>query len=62
MSKTIDELAREHNAARKAVTDWMDAEGREGRLRHNDQAPGWPEYERARKALDAAISSVGTKP
>lgn len=47
------------NVARKAVIDWMDAEGREGRLRTNSEAPGWAEYEAAEAALRQAVFDAG---
>lgn len=55
---TLEELAGARNAAAKKVTDWMHEEGTRGNLRHNSQAPAWPEYETAQKALDEAIASV----
>lgn len=54
----LEALARAKNEARKKVTDWMDAEGAAGRLRQNDQAPAWPEYEAAQRALDTAVAAV----
>lgn len=55
----LEELARARNVARKKVTDWMDAEGAKGRLRHNGDASAWPEYEAAQRALDEAVAAVG---
>lgn len=49
--------------ARRDVIDWMNAEGAAGRLRTNEQAPGWPAYIDAEDAwaailrdIDAAVS------
>jgi hypothetical protein len=41
------EIEQRFNAARQAVIDWMNAEGAEGRLRQNSDAPGWDEYKAA---------------
>jgi hypothetical protein len=54
-------LARRRNTAAKAVKDWMDAEGREGRLRTNEQSPGWAAYDKAERDLWAAIQAVGVE-
>ncbi len=55
----LEELAIARNIARKKVVDWMNAEGKAGRLRHNDQAPAWREYEAAQNALDVALAELG---
>jgi hypothetical protein len=55
---TLDDLSAARNEAMKEVNDWMLAEGRQGNLRFNDQAPAWSKYEAAQKALDAALSAV----
>ena len=47
-----------HAFARKAVMDWMNAEGREGKLRTNNQAPGWPAYEIAQREYSIALTAV----
>lgn len=55
---TLEELAAARNAAAEKVKSWMHEEGMKGNLRSNDQAPDWPDYQAAQKALDEALSRV----
>lgn len=43
---------------KKEVQAWMTAEGRQGHLRHNGQAPMWPAYEEALTAWEEAKKSL----
>lgn len=45
---------REYDEARRAVVDWMTAEGKRGRLRRNDECPHWLRYEQALDDLEKA--------
>lgn len=55
---TIQELAVKRNKAKKAVQEWMAAEGAKGKLRTNGSCPFWLEYERAEAELDCATAAV----
>lgn len=57
--KSLDELARERNTARKKIDDWMDAEAKASRFRMAYQAPAWAEYCEAVRALDEAANAAG---
>jgi hypothetical protein len=56
---TIREAWKKRAEARQAVLDWMDAQAREGRLRKNSDAPGWPAYEAAERDLAEAVRIEG---
>jgi hypothetical protein len=49
-------------AAKQAVIDWMNAEGAEGRLRTNAQAPGWAEYKVAEADYSRLRAALGEPP
>lgn len=56
---SLEDLARTRNIMRKKVIEWMAAEGAQGNLRRNDEAPDWAAYKDAENALHAAIKEVG---
>ena len=54
----LADALRHMRAKRREVVDWMNAEGAAGRLRQNDQAPCWKDYEAAMDAYDAAAAAA----
>lgn len=61
-TKALAELYKaraERDRLRKAVLDWMAAEGAKGKLWQNQHAPMWLDYEAAEKALDAVRERLG---
>jgi hypothetical protein len=60
MLAALQSARREHDKQRTAVTDWMNAEGADGRFVQNQSAPAWPEYVAAVEALAALRERYGT--
>ena len=44
---------------RRAVLQWMNDQGAQGRLRTNDQAPMWLDYIKSEEAYSSAITKIG---
>ena len=44
---------------KRAVLQWMNDQGAQGRLRTNDQAPMWLDYIKSEEAYSSAITKIG---
>ena len=44
---------------RRAVLQWMNDQGAQGRLRTNDQAPMWLDYIKSEEAYSSALAKIG---
>ena len=44
---------------KRAVLQWMNDQGAQGRLRTNDQAPMWLDYIKSEEAYSSALAKIG---
>ena len=56
--REIRQAWRSKEAALAAVTEWVRAEGFQGHLVTNAQAPGWPEYRKCEAELTAVFEKA----
>ena len=54
----VEKAQQARDAACNAVLSWMDAEGRAGRLRYNDECPHWQAYLEAEGKLAEALKAA----